>query len=211
MQSGDDQNWAILKGYTVFEGLDGAGTTTQAKLLASRFNEAEIPARLGCEPTKGETGKIIRRALSGELPCHPGTLAALFVADRYEHIHGADGVLTHLAGGFQVISDRYLFSSLAYQSLGIDFDTVFRMNALFPLPEHLIFIETDPAECEKRMSERSNKEIFETLELQKRVDANYRRVLELFSDTGMKIFRLDGLEKPEELSQKVWSCITECR
>lgn len=207
MMSHEEKPRKILKGFIVFEGLDGAGTTTQSRLLAEGLTKSGRANRLDCEPTGMETGKLIRRVLSGELSCHPGTLAALFVADRYEHIHGKEGILSRLEAGELVISDRYIFSSLAYQSLGVDFDTVFAMNALFPLPEYLVFIETDPGECEKRLAGRSSKEIFETLEQQRRVEALYHRVMELFADSGMQLVRLDGMDPPEILAEKVWSSL----
>ena len=80
----------ILHNFIVFEGIDGAGTSTQLSILQKKLppNRAFFSA----EPTTLETGKFLRRILSGEVPVHPQTAAYLFAADRCEHIYGKDGV-----------------------------------------------------------------------------------------------------------------------
>jgi dTMP kinase len=203
--------YKILDGYTVFEGLDGAGTTTQAKLLAARLASEGFASWMTFEPTSGNVGQLIRRHLSGELKCHPGTLAALFVADRYEHLYGQDGILSRLDEGVQVIGDRYLFSSLAYQSLEIDFDEVFSRNCGFPLPQRLIYIDTDPEECERRMADRAQKELFDEISLQKRVRELYERAFSLYEGSGMEIHRFEGSLSREVLAEKIWSAAVPVR
>ncbi len=202
---------SILPGYIVFEGLDGAGTTTQALLLAETMKRSGIPVWPTFEPTSGDVGVLIRRILGASIECHPGTLAALFVADRYEHLYGKGGILSRLQKGFKVIGDRYLFSSLAYQSLDVDFEHVYEINSRFPLPGHLIFLDMEPEECERRMNGRESRELFENIEMQRRVRALYERTLELYRDRGMNIHRLDGLLPREDLAEKVWSILSSGR
>jgi len=201
----------ILSGYTVFEGLDGAGTTTQALLLADRCKLKGKAVQLTFEPTASEIGVVIRKVLAGQLPYHPETLARLFVADRYEHLFGKGGILSWLDKHIAVIGDRYLFSSLAYQSLDVDFDIVYEINSMFPLPERLIYIDLAPEECERRMSDRDQRDIFETLALQKRVRERYEHTLDRYAKSGMKIHRLDGALAKEELAEKVWSIVRDGR
>lgn len=203
--------YKILEGYTVFEGLDGAGTTTQAKQLAARLESEGFASWMTFEPTSGNVGQLIRKHLSGELQCHPGTLAALFVADRYEHLYGKEGILSQLDKGIQVVGDRYFFSSLAYQSLEIDFDEVLSRNCSFPLPQRLIYIDTDPEECERRMAERDQKELFDEISLQKRVRELYERAFSLYEDSGMELYRFDGSLPREVLSEKIWSAAVPVR
>jgi dTMP kinase len=198
----------ILPGYIVFEGLDGAGTTTQSLLLSEKMKLAGVPVWPTFEPTSGETGLLIRKILGGTLQCHPGTLAALFVADRYEHLYGKGGIISRLEKGFRVIGDRYLFSSLAYQSLDVDFEHVYEINSSFPLPEYLFFLDIEPEECEKRMTRRESRELFENLAMQRRVQELYERTLELYRDRGMKMYRFNGLLPKEDLAENIWSILS---
>lgn len=109
----------ILKNFVVFEGLDGTGTTSQIRLLQEAFASRgrQDAVLFTCEPTDGSIGKLIREALSGTVDFDAQTIAYLFGADRCEHIHGKEGILAQLRAGKAVFSDRYLFSSLAYQGL----------------------------------------------------------------------------------------------
>ncbi len=103
--------------FIVIEGIDGAGTTT----LAARLANALPRGRLTCEPSNQALGSWLRRILNspeGAPPSlkAPETLALLFAADRYMHL--AAEVEPWLAEGDTVISDRYLYSSVGYQSYG---------------------------------------------------------------------------------------------
>lgn len=197
----------ILRGYIVFEGLDGAGTTTQSLMLHEKLKSTGIPSWLTFEPTSGDVGQLIRKFLKGDLRCHPGTLAALFAADRHEHLYGEEGIISRLDRGTKVIGDRYLFSSLAYQSMEVDFERVLELNGRFPLPEQLVYIDIDPGECERRMSGRSSRDLFENIAMQERVRGLYEKTLGLFADGGMAVHRVDGTLPQEELSEKVWSLL----
>ena len=108
----------VLKNFIVFEGIDGAGTSTQIKKLVERGNSNE-PGRFvaTAEPTTGETGRFLRRMLGGEFHVDEKTNAYLFAADRCEHIFGKSGVKELCDDGKIVVSDRYFFSSMAYQSV----------------------------------------------------------------------------------------------
>src|SRR5574344_547585 len=105
----------IINNYIVFEGIDGAGTTTQIKKLSEHFQNENI--YVTAEPTTNETGKFLRRMLKGEFSVDERTASYLFAADRCEHIFGKDGIKEQVEKGKLVLSDRYIFSSLAYQSV----------------------------------------------------------------------------------------------
>ena len=95
------------------------------------------------DPTMGPVGRVIRKILKRQIAAGPDTVALLFAADRTEHLYEEnDGILSHLRRGELVICDRYLFSSLAYQSLACDPEFVFYLNSRFPLPRHLVFLNT---------------------------------------------------------------------
>ncbi|MFW5768677.1 MAG: dTMP kinase, partial [Spirochaetota bacterium] len=124
----------ILPRFIVLEGLDGSGTTTQAGLLKEKFDAAGLTGWITCEPSDGFIGKSIRKVLKKEVSLDPRSLALLFAADRNEHLYGEKGIVDRLTRVDYVVSDRYVFSSLAYQSGYSGFEYVARINAPFPLP-----------------------------------------------------------------------------
>ena len=198
----------IIKNFIVFEGLDGAGTTTQADLLEKKYNINKIPCINSCEPTKGFIGKAIREVLSGDIRVASGTIAKLFVSDRHEHLYNPEtGIVNRCNTGNFVISDRYLFSSLAYQSLDYGFDRVLELNSSFPLPEHLFFLDVPPEICQKRLSSRAILEIYEDKHLQESILNNYKKSLDVYKDTGMNIHILDGTKDKDNLGKIIWSIL----
>ncbi|HOV14618.1 MAG TPA: dTMP kinase [Spirochaetota bacterium] len=190
----------ILKNFIVFEGLDGAGTSTQSKLLTQKIPNSVLT----CEPTGSEIGKLIRKILKKELSVTPKTLALLFAADRNEHIFANNGgIFNDCKNGKTVICDRYLFSSFAYQGLSLSKEEIFDLNKDFILPEVLFFLNTPIEECEKRVDNRNlEKEIFEEINLQEKILSNYLESFKLFEKSGMKIFELDGSLPIETLLEK---------
>ena len=196
----------IINNFIVFEGLDGAGTTTQANLLAAKYDSLNIPCINSCEPTKGFIGKAIREVLSGDIKVASGTIAKLFVSDRHEHLYNPhNGIISRCMAGDFVISDRYLFSSLAYQSLDYGFDNVMELNRTFPLPEHLFFLDVPAEICQQRLSSRDLIEIYEDHDLQESIIDNYNRSLKFFADSKMNIHILDGTLDKYELGKIIWS------
>jgi dTMP kinase len=198
----------ILKNFIVLEGLDGAGTTTQLSLLERKIKELSIPHFCTFEPTKGPVGMLIRSILKTEDTVDAGTAAFLFAADRNEHLYHPDsGITDHLNNGELVASDRYLFSSLAYQSVLCDFDFVLSLNNIFPLPSHLFFIDVPIAICMERLVARAEKEIYETIDFQKKVLRGYEKTLLYYKSSGMSIHRIDGTLQPHTVFQKIWEIL----
>lgn len=198
----------VLKNFIVFEGLDGSGTTTQLDLLFNKCKAENIPCYTTCEPTENSTGKLIRKILSGEEKADPRTVAFLFAADRNEHILNTEnGILHHLDSGKIVITDRYLFSSLAYQSPGCSYDFVLSLNENFPLPEHLFFIDIPVEIGQQRLSQRKGRDIYDSLDVQIKVLSTYRRAIEHFSNTAMKVHTINGTLSKEAIFEKIWQII----
>ena len=200
----------ILKNFVVFEGIDGAGTSTQIKKLVESAPQKYIAT---AEPTTGETGKFLRRMLSGEFHVDEKTNAYLFAADRCEHIFGKGGVKELCDSGKIVVSDRYFFSSLAYQSVSCGLELPMLLNSPFPLPEYLFFFEINPEISLGRVNARhGNKEIYETLEAQKKIAALYEQVISMYeSDPSkrqeMKIIRIDAAKSIKEISEEIRSSL----
>ncbi len=198
----------ILRNLVVLEGLDGSGTTTQMKLLAERCAREGIRCATTWEPSTGVLGTLARSVLKREVALDPKALALLFAADRTQHLSAPkEGMRALASEGRLVICDRYLFSSLAYQSMECGFDWVFELNRDFPLPEMLVFLEVPPEECNRRMATRRGVELFERIELQEHILSLYRRGIEARSVAGMRIGWIDGVGAREEIHEKIWSFI----
>lgn len=194
----------VLKNFIVLEGLDGSGTTTQLNNLYNTLLEGGIKCEKTFEPTDNEIGKLIRQILRKEINKEPKTISKLFTADRYEHIYGKNGIKENCEMGIYVICDRYLFSSLAYQSPECGYDFVKEINSYFPLPEYLFFIDVDVDTCQERINSRGEAvELFEASDYQKSVDNYYRKALDDFKDSGMKIFKIDGKQTPKEITKQI--------
>ncbi len=183
---------SILKRFIVLEGGDGAGTTTQLRILGEALRRAGIAHWITAEPTDLPEGRLIRRVLSGELPRDPGTLARLFAADRNEHLRGKDGILRRLERGEAVVCDRYVLSSLAYQGVACGPELPALLNADFPLPELLIYFDIAPEESVGRLASRESLDIFEDIPFQEKVRAAYRAELARYASSGMRIETLDA-------------------
>lgn len=195
----------ILKNFIVFEGIDGAGTSTQIKKLVEN-NSATFFAT--AEPTKNETGKFLRRMLGGEFSVDEKTNAYLFAADRCEHIFGKGGVKELIDSGKIVVSDRYFFSSLAYQSISCGKELPRLLNSPFPLPEYLFYFEINPEISLSRVNARNEKkEIYEKIEIQKKIAEMYDEVIKEYEETsaqtGMKIIRIDASKSIDEISYEI--------
>ncbi len=206
-----NQGRIILERFIVFEGIDGAGTTTQVRLLAERCKREGIPVFTTGEPTENCIGKTIRQILKGEYRVHPSTMPLLFAADRNEHLYGERGILSYLEKGYWVFCDRYVFSSLAYQTIENDYQLVTELNDRFPLPGILFYLEVPPETGIDRIQNRETKEIYEVLTFQEKVYQQYRRVLSTYQNSGMKIRIFDGTEPMERIHEEMWSFIEKFR
>ncbi|MGC9099531.1 MAG: dTMP kinase [Candidatus Micrarchaeia archaeon] len=175
--------------FIVFEGLDGAGSTTQASLLESYFKSEGRKVLLTKEPTQGIVGGMIRAVLRGDLSISNEMLQLLFAADRSYHVDKE--VEPALNKNYVVISDRYLFSSIAYGSAsGLDKDWLKKINEKFRLPDISILIDVSPNTCIKRISEnRFSVELFEKEESLRKVRQEY---LELAKEFKFEVINGEG-------------------
>ena len=200
----------ILKGFFVLEGIDGAGTTTQLNRAAERAKAEGKALRADCEPTGHPVGALIRSILRHQIDALPAVLAPLFAADRRQHVDGPDGVRAAVAAGLTVLSDRYFFSSMAYQSLDLPWDEVWALNAPFPLPETLFWFEVDVAEAQARIDRRGQaRERFEDAPTQQKIRSAYHRAIGQAETEGLEVIRLDAARPVEALGDAVWERI--CR
>ena len=200
------------------EGLDGSGTTTQAGLLKEWFaGEGKSYGRCVAtfEPTAGPAGSLARMALNHRLHLDKRTLALLFAADRTDHVfkkaEGSQepGILHYLEQGVHVISDRYILSSLAYQSVDLPVEWILQINCQVILPDLTIYIDLDPAIAQDRLDQgRSHKDLFESLEAQNKIRGHYQEGISLLQEKGHKIVTIDGNRPAEVVSADILKEIT---
>jgi dTMP kinase len=195
--------------FLVLEGLDGAGTTTPAAILAARLVARGRRVHLTSEPSAGPVGRLVRRVLRGTIaggdgrPLDQRALALLFAADRVDHLAGE--VEPRLASGVDVVSDRYALSSLAYQSAATgDLAWVEAINQEAPAPDLTIFLEVRPAVAlRRRYAASAEREIYEVPAFQRRVAAAYRRALRRLRARGERVAVVDGEPDVEAVADAV--------
>jgi dTMP kinase len=188
--------------FLVVEGIDGAGTTTQARRLCDALEAQEIACHLTREPSDGPIGRLLREILAGEhQPNDATSLGLLFAADRADHLQRE--VEPALAEGKVVISDRYYHSSLAYQGSEEDRGWIATLNQRARTPDCTFFLEVDPeVAAQRRADDDRSEEIFDKLETQRRVAAGYRAVVADRSGSEC-IETIDGHLPMDEISARM--------
>ena len=185
------------KGFFIcVEGLDGCGKTTQTKLLVRKLRKMGWDAVYTAEPSRGKIGQFIKKyCLHGEKRTFPIVEALLFAADRFEHVERE--VIPALNEGKVVVSDRYVYSSLAYQgATGLDLKWIEMINEHAIRPDLAIFVDVEPEAVIKRL--KPKKSVMENLETQRKV----REVYVKFVEKG-ELVRIDGNKYTKEVADDV--------
>jgi len=198
--------------FIVFEGIDGSGKSTQAKLLADRLREQGFKVHSTSEPTNSRIGSIIKDIFKHKMEADHRTIAALFAADRLDHLlNKTDGILKKLDEGYTVISDRYYFSSYAYHGTHMDMDWVIETNSLSAdllRPDLNIFIDVSIDVSMKRLNHgRNSTELYETEENLNSVREKYFEAFEKLNGKE-KIFITNGNRPAELIANDVWKEIS---
>lgn len=207
--------------FIVIEGIDGAGTTTQAQLLLDHLRSKKRPAISTREPTGGPIGAMIRQALTHRLvvpgphgPRPPGwqTMALLFAADRLDHLQAE--ITPNLAVGVTVLSDRYDLSSLAYQSAVADDDASQRetvawireLNRHARRPDLTLVVDVPAQVAAQRRRHRGGAvELYEHDDLQRRLAEAYLRAEELVP--GDRVVHIDGTASVADVAAQIVAAV----
>jgi dTMP kinase len=185
------------KGFFIcVEGLDGCGKTTQTKLLVRALRRNDYDAVYTSEPSRGKIGEFIKkRCLLGRNRGSGIVEALLFAADRFEHVEKE--IIPALNQGKLVVSDRYVYSSLAYQgATGLDLDWIQTINEHALRADLSLFIDVEPEITMKRLKPR--KSVMENLENQRKVREVYLR----FVERG-DLVRIDGNKTKKEVADSI--------
>lgn len=192
--------------WVVFEGLDGAGTTTQANALLKKLQDSGVdPARifLTAEPTHGPFGELCRQALRSEIELSPETLALAFTADRSHHLHKSGGILERRSQNDWVVMDRYLYSTLAYQD-EVDREWLAALCAPFPRPDIVVFLDAPVEICLERIRRRGgDPDLYERSETLERIRRSYQWVRDR-EELHTHWLTLPGERPADEISRRVW-------
>ncbi len=191
------------------EGLDGAGTTTQTARLVARLIRAGHAAAATREPSDGTIGRFIRQALADRsaraLP--HGALALLFAADRVDHV--ANEVAPEVGAGSVVVSDRYVMSSLAYQSTDHDMKWVAEINRLAPRADLTVFVRVSAKTALARVSARGGQpDRFEKLDIQEHVARQYEQALSWMLEDAQACVSVDGERPPDDVEAAIWAAVS---
>ena len=180
------------------EGLDGCGKSTHVRLLARWLRSRGRKVVITDEPTDDVIGKIIKRMLRGELKLPIAAEALLFTADRVQHI--SDVIEPALKAGKVVLNERYVCSSLAYQSArGVPVSWIASINKHAIKPDLTILIDIPAKAALARIKPSRRLDEFErNLRLQQRVRRNYLRIAKR---EGLKI--VDGARSCDEVQAEI--------
>lgn len=208
------------------EGLDGAGTTTQARRLVASLEAQQRPAAYTSEPSDGPFGTLLRQILTasprlrvsasgegdggrrgdggtrGDEPFDEAALALAFAADRLDHL--ATEIEPALARGATVVCDRYVLSSLAYQGRALDLGWLQTINALCRPPDLTFYLDVPVEVCLARMEAAQRvRERYEQAQILAEVAAGYARAIDVLRQAGQRIVVLDGTAPIAEVERAI--------
>ncbi len=189
------------------EGIDGAGTTTQAGRLAAALGERGYDTHQTREPSDGPIGLLLREMLGGaHEPVDSTTFGLLFAADRADHIQRE--VKPAMARGAVVISDRWYHSSLAYQGNQEERAWIRDLNRRALVPDVTVLLEIDPDVAERRRAIAGRpSELFDAGDLQRQIAAGYREVAGELS-RHERIVVIDGAAPPDDVAAAVLEAVS---
>lgn len=191
--------------FIAFEGLDGSGSSTHVQRLAERLKKEGHDVCATKEPTDTPpVGKMIRDILKNKTEVTPEALQLLFCADRAEHLKNVIEPALH--NNRIVITDRYLFSTLAYGALATDWEWLKNLNQPFRIPDITFLLKLDPATCIQRIQDRGTEfQLFEKQETLKKVWTHYERVAKEYPN----IHIIDSSRPIEEVGEVIWKIVAE--
>lgn len=192
--------------FIVLEGIDGSGKGTQLALLAERLTKAGHSVWLTREPTDGAIGRLIREGLGDAARFDEATIALLFAADRLAHIAE---IRQHLAAGEIVLCDRYVLSSLAYNSQTLTLEWILALNEQADArlhPDLTLYFDLSEQLAMSRIDARGD--VHERYETQRQL-YQVREMYRMLADVRIadNVHTIDAKETPEIIAENAWQAV----
>ena len=196
--------------FIVLEGVDGAGTTTQAKAIGEALAARGIASLVTGEPSTGAIGKKIRELLksASARAVDQREMARLFAEDRMDHLKRE--IEPALAAGTHVICDRYVLSSYVYQSRFVELGYVRGLNAQAPPADLTLLLRVSAEVAESRRKGRgAGEEMYERLALQRKFVAAYD-ALDAADARREHLVVVDGTRPIDEVRSALLARVESC-
>ena len=203
------------KGFFIaVEGIDGSGKSTQIHILNERMKQAGICCYTTMEPTDSPIGSLIHQIMTGRVKADNRVIAALFAADRLDHLlNDVDGIVHKINEGTTVITDRYYFSSYAYHSVDMPMDWVIQANGPSSdilRPTVTVYLDISPDTALERIAQnRFHQELFEKKSRLVKVREKYLEAFEKLADVE-RVVVIDGSRSRQEIADDIWREVSRC-
>lgn len=192
--------------FIVLEGIDGSGKGTQLDLLKVRLEHAGHTVWVTREPSESKIGKLIREGLGDATKMDEATIALLFAADRLHHIHD---IKTHLAQGDVVLCDRYVLSSLAYNSQALTLEWILDINKHADSrlhPDLTLLFDLSARDAMHRIDVRGDaKERYENQKQLLQIRDMYLMLAEVRHDDNVTV--INAAQAPNDVHEATWKAL----
>lgn len=214
MNKAEKKNAHVSKGnFIAFEGIDGSGKSTQIRMLDEKLKKEGIYCYTTMEPTDSPIGALIHQIMMGRIRTDNKVIAALFVADRLDHLlNDVNGIVNKIHEGITVITDRYYFSSYAYHSVDMPMDWVIKANeqsSNILRPTVTVFIDISPDVAIERIAKnRFHQELFEKKSRLIKVREKYLEAFDELKEVE-RIVVVNGNRSEQEIANDIWEKIKD--
>lgn len=199
--------------FICFEGIDGAGKSTQARMLYEKLSAENIPAEIVADPGTTHIGRAIRQILlESDAPISSAAQMLLFSAGRAEL---AEYIKRRLAEGVTIICDRWLLSTLVYQGEINNIDValildIFRKTCSNLQPDICFLLDIPPETACERMGKPSDRYEKRCLSDRQRMRSAYIRFAGLYPNAGV-VYPIDASRAPEATSALIHALVQSVR